>query len=88
LFYILHRANATIYADHAAATFKLFVMDEPMVREERRHQGHLTEALTPGASSTRLWCSRRSPAMIWSTPNCFVWWSRAARQSSLGESRM
>ena len=28
LFYILHRANATIYADHATARFKLFVMDE------------------------------------------------------------
>jgi type IV secretion system protein VirB4 len=46
LFYILHRANATIYAEGAAATFKLFVMDEAW-RFLRNHaiKDYVTEAL-------------------------------------------
>ena len=46
LFYVLHRANATIYAEGAAATFKLFVMDEAWrFLKNTAIKDYLTEAL-------------------------------------------
>jgi type IV secretion system protein VirB4 len=46
LFYILHRANATIAAQEAAATFKLFVMDEAWrFLRNGAIRNYLTEAL-------------------------------------------
>ncbi|MGH9140155.1 MAG: VirB4 family type IV secretion system protein, partial [Thermoanaerobaculia bacterium] len=46
LFYILRRANATIYAEQTTATFKLFVMDEAWrFLRNRAIKDYLTDAL-------------------------------------------